>query len=400
MPTAESLSAATGIPVIMASTTDILRSGIAQQKAGGKLDSDTISGAASTSSTNYSTDNSEEYVTAGESTTDESPFPSASDSDSTQETADSIEALASKTGNSEGKSPPKTSADREVLTITDERGKRKVEVDFSDRESLKKHVQMAFGARKWQAERDQARGDVAKAKEQLTGLQSNWKALEDAYSSSGIEGLVDLLEGRRGAFSDWEKQRLDRHEFLKKASPEEAELLREREKRTKLEQADVRRQREHDERMRKFEEERTAIDLRAAESKIHPAFDKYRFADKLGDTDAEQMFDEMLWSTAMQRLEPYEEKYGSAMAIPPEVVNQTFRDVAAKVRSRISSQAEKKVARTVEQKKQEAAENVQAKVKSGYKTDGVAKEAAALMNAGNLTGLLKNWSKYRGVFNR
>jgi hypothetical protein len=66
----------------------------------------------------------------------------------------------------------------------------------------------------------------------------------------------------------------------------------------------------------------------------------------------------------------------------------------------MSAQAQKTATRAVEQKKQEATENAQAKVKSGYKVDGnKASEARDLINSGNLTGLLKNWGKYGSLFN-
>jgi predicted ATPase with chaperone activity len=109
------------------------------------------------------------------------------------------------------------------------------------------------------------------------------------------------------------------------------------------------------------------------------------------------MFDEMLWNTALKRLEPYEEK---GLDLTPELVEREFYNVSKALRSRIGLQAEKKASKAIEQKKREATENVQSKVMSGYKTEGAAQEARGLIDSNNLTGLLKNWGKYGSLFKK
>lgn len=332
---------------------------------------------------------SDETVVRAENSTSDSSLEGREDAPT--DSSNSTDKPASLKGPSE-----KTSGTKEVITITDEKGKRKVEVDFNDKESLKKYVQMAHGARKWQAERDQA---IEKAKantEKLTQLESNWKALEDAYSN-GVEGLVDLLEGKRGAYKEWRQREIDRHEFLRKASPEQIELFETKERLQRMEQSDSRRQKEYEDRLKRIDSERDQTDLKNLESKVHPAFTKYRFAHKLGDANDEQMFDEMLWNTALKRLEPYEEQ---GVDLSPELLEREFRNVAQSLRKRISGLADKKASRSIEQKKQEATENVQAKVMSGYKSGGTAREAADLLNqgAGGINQLLKNWGKFGSVF--
>jgi len=333
-------------------------------------------------------DGDETIVTSSESQV-ESSLPDGGNSDdasSDQETG-SAEPTAKSTA-PEGK---------EYVTVTDDKGKRKIEVDFSNKDQLKKFVQMAHGARKWQAERDQA---ITKSKEiesRYTDLKGTWDTLEQAYQQGGVEGLIDLLEGRQGAFNEWEKSRIDRYEMLKKASPAERELYEAKEQ-------DSRRQRELD-RIRKENEdfkksvqaEREAAEMKVLESTVHPAFDRYRFADKLGDADTEQMFDQMLWDSSLKRLEQYEER---KVPITADLVEQEFKAVATALRKRINVQADKKAARAVEQKKQEATENVQAAVSSGYRNTSLQKEASDMLKNGNLTGLLKQWNKYGSVFGK
>lgn len=290
---------------------------------------------------------------------------------------------------------PVASSGKESIVVTDDKGKRRIEVDFNNKDQLKKYVQMAHGARKWQAERDQALNRAKDLEADFTKLKSTWDTLESTYQQSGVAGLIDLLEGRQGAFTEWEQSRIERYEMLKKASPAERELLETKEREV-LRQREIERMRKENEDFRKgVESQREAAELKSLESTIHPTFDRYRFADKLGDSDTEQMFDEMLWQSALKRLEPYEEK---GIPITADLVEREFKSVSTALRKRINVQAEKKAARVVEQKKREATENVQAAVSNGYRSTPAAKEAEDLIKSGNIAGLFKGWGKYGKAF--
>lgn len=328
----------------------------------------------------------ENVVTAGESIVDgdESEQSVSEDTSGDQETG-SAEPTA--------KSPASTG--KESITITDDKGKRKVEIDWNNKEQLKKYVQMAHGARKWQAERDQALSAKKDLESKVASLSGNWETLESAYQAKGVAGLVDLLEGRQGAFDEWEKSRIDRYNFLQKASPEQRELLAAKEAEAVRQSELERIRRENEEFKRSISQEREAAEVKALEGTVHPVFDRYRFADKLGDRDTEAMFDELLWNNALKRLEPYEEK---GIPLSADLVEKEFKAIAVALRKRINVQAEKKAAKAVEQKKQEATENVQAAVSNGYRASNVNKEAMDLAKAGNLGALFKNWNKFKGSF--
>lgn len=294
----------------------------------------------------------------------------------------------------DGKTKPGTST-KEVITVSDDKGRRKVEVDFGNKDQMKKYVEMAYGARKWQAERDQAIQGKKATETELSQMKQDWSKLEEAYQN-GPEALFDLLQGRKGAFQEHIIKQQQRAEFLRNATPQEVQALEERE-RAELTAKELEKIRKENEDFKKsIEQEREAAELRSVESKINPVFDKYRFAGKLGSADDEHIFDSMLWTTALKNLAPYEEQ---GLPLTSEIVEKEFRNVAQRIRSRINTQAEKKVSQVVEQKKQEATENVQAKLKSGYRAGGnSANEARNMIQDGNLTGLLKNWGKYGGLF--
>lgn len=373
------------------STADLIKGGAQAQSAGKELDSNTI-GDIGTDSGDISsaTVDSEGVYRADESTVDGEDLPGSGD---TPEVGSQPSKASSKATDAKDKPRDEIPASKEVITISDEKGRRQVEIDWENKDQLKKYVQMAFGARKWQAERDQARQSETKLKEENGSYKDNWTKLEQAYQG-GVAGLVDFLEGQ-GAYEAHIKKELARAKFIENASPEELESLKARDRVEKLERELQAEKKEREKFTKQVTDERDAAEIASAQSKVYPVFNKYRFSDKLGDAHDEHMFDEMLWNTSIKRLEAYEEQ---GLDVSPELVEREFRSVAQSIRKRIGNIAEKKATQVVEQKKKEATENVQQKVMSGYKTGGNAKEARALLDSGNTSALLKGWSKYGSLF--
>lgn len=293
--------------------------------------------------------------------------------------------------------PTSETSAKEVITVTDEKGqKRKVEIDFSDRERIRKAFSMESGARKWQAERDAALNTKKQAEAKLGEIQGNWNKLDEAYQQSGLEGMYDLVKGP-GAFKQHVAKQVEKALFLQKASPAEREQLLAQEAQELSRQELDKLRKDNEDFKKQVVQEREVAETRSLESKIHPVFEKYRFADKLGDSNDEHIFDQMLWKTSMDRLEEAE---NAGVDVTPELIHKEFSEVAQRIRKRIGVQAEKKASKVIETKKREATENVQSKMMSGYKSGSLGQEARDLINNGNLTGLMKNWGKYGGLFQK
>lgn len=375
----------------MASTSEVVQSWLNSGSSKASEPGSAVGASTSDESISSASPDSEESVRAENSSIDDL-LPGSEDTppDSTE--------TKSASPTQKGKAPQKTSADKEIITVTDENGrKRQVEIDLSNREEVKKAYSMMHGARKWQAERDRALTSAKEVQTQLETRNKDWQVLEQAFQK-GADQLFDLLAGRRGAFDEMVQGRIQRAEYLKSASPQEVQALEAREQAEKHQKDLEQLKRENADFKKQVTEERETAELRSVESRVNPVFDKYRFADKLGNPDDEHMFDEMLWTSALNRLMPYEEK---GVEITPELVEREFRTVASALRRRINVQAEQKASRAVQQKKQEATENVQAKLKSGYDRGGnTAQEARSMIDSGNLTGLLKGWGKYGSLFQK
>lgn len=302
---------------------------------------------------------------------------------------DSTESKEPAKASKEPEAKSETSA-KEVITVTDDQGRRrKIEIDYSDREATKKAHLLAAGMRKYQAERDQLGHKYKSQETELTDLRKNWQDLESAYQG-GISTLVDRLEGP-GAFKALIAKEIEKARFLDRASPDEVKAFQDREEADRL-RKDYDKLRKDNE---KFKEEvksrEEQSELKSLESRVNPAFFKYSYDEKLGSAEDESMFNEVLWTTSMNRLKPYEEQ---GLDLTPELIERTFRDVASRLNRRIGAQAEKKVSKVVEQKKQEAAENVQAKVKSSYNKSGEAEQLKKHIQSGDTGAIFKNWSTF------
>ena len=293
------------------------------------------------------------------------------------------------TEDSEEESTETPSGSEFEVTVSDDKGRRKVKVDPNDTEKLKKFVSMAYGARKWQAERDQAKKSAAEFKSQLSEVQSDWEKLEKAYSSGGLEGLVELLDGPE-ALKKYRESVISKYEERRNATPQELRAIEAAEQAESRQRELDQLRKEQEEFRRSVEQERELAQEHEIKSRINPVFEKYRFSGTLGSDTDEHMFDSMLWDTALKNLEPYEEE---GLELSPALVEREFKRVATAIRKRIGAQAKKQVSRAVKSKKENTEANVQSQVMRRMSGGDTAQSAADYIGKGDLKGLFRNFGK-------
>lgn len=277
-------------------------------------------------------------------------------------------------------------ADIEEIVVSDDRGRRKVKVDWNDRDDIKKKIQLAAGARKWQAERDQAQAKLKELQEPAELMQE----LEQAYKSRGVEGVIDRIEGRQGAYQEYVKKQIERYEARRNADPDELAAMDKQEAYEK-QQAILRQMQEDNRKLRdEFQTREEQMQEKAVRSVVEPTFDRYRFAGKLNNPDQEHMLDQMVWTSALKKLEPYE---ANGHEITPELVNRAFRSASNSIRKMVNLQSEKKAQKIVSKKKQEAAEHAQQAVTRGVKSSQENSAAKEMLQRGDLMGFFKNYGK-------
>lgn len=273
----------------------------------------------------------------------------------------------------------------EELTVTLENGRKaKILADYEDRSKIRKAYEMAAGMRKFQAERDQERQRAKTLDEELSTLKSTWDSLEDAYQNGGVEGVIDLLEGREGASKEYIAKRLEQERLKESMSPDERARL-ELEERLELDRKALSQQ----ERIRQKEMEELRAKLEEADEKetralITPAFERYRFKGKLGDEVAEHHFDQAVWMQALSNLEKLDDS-----EITADVIDREFERVSSAFARAAKQQASKATKQAVETKKRQAKTQAAVSAMKGVNTESKEKDLMSRLWKGDSTNVLK-----------
>ena len=283
----------------------------------------------------------------------EAPEQEATESESPEPSSE--EAAPAEAQAAEGTGLP---TEEEIVVSDDSGTRRRLKVSYTDREKIKKAYEMAAGMRKAFSERDTFKQKVSAMETDYKDLKSSWGALEEAFSKSGVAGIVNLLGGKNDAFESFMKSEVDKRNRYATASPEEkrqldlqSQLDQERAEKKQLMdkvQADL----------SASQEAKKSAEQKNAESVLHPTFDKYRFTGKLGDASLEEQLDSAVWTQAREKL----------MALPddtditPAMVDKAFRETANTFRKAIDKQANTQVQQTVAKKKVAAQEAAQAAI--------------------------------------
>jgi hypothetical protein len=273
----------------------------------------------------------------------------------------------------------------EELTVTLENGRKaKILADYEDRSKIRKAYEMAAGMRKFQAERDQEIQRAKTLNEELSTLKSTWDSLEDAYQNGGVEGVIDLLEGREGASKEYIAKRLEQERLKESMSPDERARL-ELEERLELDRKAV----SQKERIRQKEMEELRAKLEEADEKetralITPAFERYRFKGKLGDEVAEHHFDQAVWMQALSNLEKLDDS-----EITADVIDREFERVSSAFARAAKQQASKATKQAVETKKRQAKTQAAVSAMKGVNTESKEKDLMSRLWKGDSTNVLK-----------
>lgn len=300
---------------------------------------------------------------------------------------DSEESITSLPSTSSKKSKDSPKGDIEEILVKGAEGrKQKLKINYSDKKAIKQAFIKAAGMRKFQAERDSALSSYRTMKEDYDGLKNDFSKIDEAYEAHGAKGIVELLGGEEA----WQKavdDELANREYIAGLSSEQKYKM-EMEKRDKLYQQQLQAERSQRETFQKqMEEKEFQTSLRELESKLHPAFDRYRFAGKLGDAATENLYDEAIWGKVKERLAEYPDDLELSQAI----IDKEFRTVANAFKKHIKIQTEKQVKNTVAKRKSETAQRAQVAAKKGLKGSSAQRQMLQKLREGNLADALKLW---------
>lgn len=257
---------------------------------------------------------------------------------------------------------------------------RKVKVDFTDREKLKTYVKMAGLARKKQAEADTISRELKELKPKYEESLKFEQAIENAFNSEGIPGLINLVSGEDGAYEKWFTQEYERRRAKEDATPAELERIELQEQLERERKQRERIQREREEELNRSKEERSRNEQVKLENMMHPAFNKHRFAGKLGDASLEADVDSMVWSRAINAIGEIPDD----VELTPRLVEREFRKAANSLNKLVERQTKSKVSTAIQNKKKDAASKVAIAATKGQQATNVNDEMTKAIAGGNL----------------
>lgn len=276
------------------------------------------------------------------------------------------------------------SSDVEEIFVTDHTGRKKVRVDYSDREKIKKYVAMAAGGKKWKVEKDQLSNELKEIKPKYQEMQQMWNELNELFEDGGPQALINRIAGEDGAWDEIIAKEVEKVRALEDASPAELERIKlqeELEKERKLRERTLKQQ---EKLQQERELEREATTQKELESQINPTFDKYRFAGQLGDPEAEERLDAAIWSTALSNLQSLPED----VELTKSVIDREFRSVANSFRKVLKTQATNETKKVISKKKQDASTKVAAAAMKGMRSNVDRDQHIENIKKGNVQGAL------------
>lgn len=258
---------------------------------------------------------------------------------------------------------PEETGEIEYVELTDETGRKKIKVDWNNRDAIKKAISMAAGARKWQNERDQLRKTLEQKEAEYQDVSTAWNAIEQAYTTQGLEGLVDLLANKQGAYTEWLQNQVNKELMKRDATPDELEKIQLKERLDRIERERKIESKRLTEREEAIAKERAAAEEAALQSVVNPSFDRVRFAGTLGNEQLEDRLDRAVWSEAIDVLSNIEEQQGK-QAITPAMTRRVFQEVADSLRQGLNIKAKEEAAVAAEARKANVATKVAAKAQT------------------------------------
>lgn len=269
---------------------------------------------------------------------------------------------------------PAADGEVEYLDLTDDTGRKRIKIDWNNRDAIKKAISMAAGARKWQNERDQLRKSLEDKEAEYKDVSTAWSAVEQAYTNQGLEGLVDLLANRQGAYAEWIQKQVEQELVKRDATPDELEKIQLRERLDRIERERTIESKRLKEREEAIAQEREQAEQAALQSVVNPSFDRVRFAGTLGNEQLEDRLDRTIWSESIDILSNIEEQQGK-QAITPAVTRRVFQEVAESLRQGLNMKAKEEAASAAEARKASAATKVAAKAQTVQGSRQVDKES-------------------------
>lgn len=299
------------------------------------------------------------------------------------ESTDNEEASTNQdTDNSPVITEPASNSNKEMeeVFVKSTDGKRQaVKIDYSNKESIKQAYLKAAGFPLLNNKLSTLSKKYAESEKDRLSLKTDMDKLENIYQKQGVEALINTL-GKSDELDKLVDAKIRHREYLASLSPEEKYRLEMKQQAEGAEKRASAVEAKYNKMLEDVEKRNEAALTKTLEAKLHPAFDRYRFAGKLGDSVVEHQLDETVWTQVTRRLEQYPDDTELTQAL----IDREFRTVSQNLQKVIQVQAEKKVQKTVDKKKANAANAAQLVAKKGVSSTGEREKFVESIKSGNL----------------
>lgn len=289
------------------------------------------------------------------------------------------------------KSKAKVEDDRyEVVEING----KKYRVDTQDKEQVRKAVRMAARMQKFQSEKDRLAAKLEARDKEFSELKGVLDRLEQYRDDP--KAMVKIFSGGKMDFDQVIKSEMEKARIREEATPEERAQMDLQEKLTHTENERKRLEKMLNDHLTEAKTAKAEAQLNSYKAKLEPAFEKLRYAGKLGDPVAEESIDRTLWRETISRLEEYPE----TVEMTQEMVNKEFKAVRAVLDKIVKIQADERVKKVSAERKAKAKETAQIQATRGNEHTSVEKEFAQKVRGNDLTSILKNPAKYLSILGK
>jgi hypothetical protein len=237
----------------------------------------------------------------------------------------------------------------------------------SDNPELQRTLALGLGARKWQAERDQARKERDKAVKDTVPLREKaqvWDQLDELARLGQRTKVAHAVLGDEG-YEALRKEIIREHTVMQGGDPDERNTF-ERERMTKDQELT---RHMYEKKIKEAEGRAQAQEDKAEKDRLRSvattALVKYDMRNFIEDQDLANNLNNKLWTLAWTDLEAIDSD-----DITPEMISKAFASNAKTLRAGMSRSVDAKVNRVIEGKKQDATRRAQAAATERYPTGG------------------------------
>ena len=284
--------------------------------------------------------------------------------------------------------------DIEKLTVKGANGPEEIEINYSDREAIKKAYSMAHGARKWQSERDLAQKRLKEIEPDYTDAVKTRDTIVDTFKETGLKGLVNFLMQDAAAYQKMIDVEVDKAMLYKTASPDvKAKIDAEARYEEMLQKM-------------KFQEEKNAKDAQRIEQQraaqiaeqqavaeqsfntmAATALRMHSFDGKLGDPELETRINDSVWSGVRKALSQLPDDTD----VTPQLLDSLVAKEAALFGKGLGKKVETEVKQKIETKKQDSATKLASAAQQGMGKSGVAEKFSDALDKGDTASAIKAW---------